>query len=223
MTSFPFRGIKTLRIYSWFSLPDIKHDQKYFVILFYTWKKWKTQPYVTIIRNRWNYSGMKGEIYYIIWNFDGLVTFWLNFQIEFWTTHYKNFDFSFSYVFPSSMAAKFHFLTAEWHANKTTHLWGWSYIYLQDFCSVRVQDQKPDLLPEAHDFWPLAWSQTSTFISSEEKNAFLFFHSFHSFSQRKATITIKWQEKKLSMIKVFKLLFLTSLRLHFPILVIKYM
>ena len=37
-------------------------------------------------------------------------------------------------------------------------------------------------------FWPLAWSQTSALISAEEKNAFLFFHSFHSFNQRKATI-----------------------------------
>ena len=35
-------------------------------------------------------------------------------------------------------------------------------------------------------FWPLAWSQTSALISVEEKNSFLFFHSFHSFSQRKA-------------------------------------
>ena len=57
---FPFRGRKTLQIYSLCSLPDIKHDQKYFVILLYTWKKLKTQPYLTIIRHWWNYSGMKG-------------------------------------------------------------------------------------------------------------------------------------------------------------------
>ena len=60
VTLFPFRGRKTLWIYSWCSLPDIEHDQKYFVILLYTWRKRKPQPHVTIIRNWWNYSGKEG-------------------------------------------------------------------------------------------------------------------------------------------------------------------
>ena len=34
----------------------------------------------------------------------------------------------------------------------------------------------------------LAWPKTSTIISAEEKNGFCFFHLFHSFKQKKATI-----------------------------------
>ena len=87
VASLPCRGRNNLRIYSWRSLPDLKHDQKPFIRI----------PSLNVpeMRPSGTFCSISSNGYH--GNDD----------------RSKNFDFSFCYVFPSSMSVQI-FIAIKW-------------------------------------------------------------------------------------------------------------
>ena len=94
--------------------------------------------------------------------------------MEFWITHSKNFHFSFSYVFSTFYGCKVSFSYSRMTCKQNNTFVGLIlHLFARSF-SERARSK-------AHDFLPLAWSHTSTLISSEEKMlSFSFIRFIHS-------------------------------------------
>ena len=98
VASFPCRGRKNLLIYSWYSLSDLKHDQKRLLRI----------PSLNVPEMR-----LSGTFWSILSNgYHGNDDCLKNFN-----DRLKNFNFSFGYVFPSSMTVQ-SFLTIKWQEKK---------------------------------------------------------------------------------------------------------